>query len=438
MRAWRHRHANICARIDNVGGVSFYDGAGQLTQAGAKSYAWDPNGVAANTGDVTGADDELAADGTWTYSYDAAGQMTQRISSTNMKWVYTWDNQGHLLTAVKTDANNNVLVNASYTYDVYGLRIKSSISTNGGAAVVTKFLYVGPNLFATFGGTGGNTLQSRYMVGNLQDQWLARADVSGAVNWFLADHLGSVRDIYNNAGTKLYHADYDAFGNIKTEQFPGARPLVGFCGYQWDASLGLFYINARWYNPITLQWMTKDPKGFAAGDNDLRRYVGNSPTNATDPSGLEARKTKKATIEGLRESGDKLTPVHPPAPDDQGAKINLWGDGETRPRGFHVGQNKPNCVMAAYLASLAENRPDIIEKMFSFTKDGKIVVTLGAKGEEESFEFNVPTKDYGFADIERIIPRPGQRPGLDDNWKDSAIHLKNVYWVNLIERAYAL
>ena len=28
------------------------------------------------------------------------------------------------------------------------------------------------------------------------------------------------------------------------------------------------------------------PRGFAAGDNNLYRYVGNAPTNATDPSGL--------------------------------------------------------------------------------------------------------------------------------------------------------
>lgn len=32
-----------------------------------------------------------------------------------------------------------------------------------------------------------------------------------------------------------------------------------------------------------------DPLGFEAGDTNLYRYVGNSPTNATDPSGLKTR-----------------------------------------------------------------------------------------------------------------------------------------------------
>ena len=32
--------------------------------------------------------------------------------------------------------------------------------------------------------------------------------------------------------------------------------------------------------------MSQDPKGFAAGDTNLYRYVGNDPTNSTDTSGL--------------------------------------------------------------------------------------------------------------------------------------------------------
>ena len=32
-----------------------------------------------------------------------------------------------------------------------------------------------------------------------------------------------------------------------------------------------------------------DPLGYEAGDANLYRYVGNSPTNATDPSGLYER-----------------------------------------------------------------------------------------------------------------------------------------------------
>jgi len=129
----------------------------------------------------------------------------------------------------------------------------------------------------------------RYLTGSQADQYLAQIDASGTVGWFLTDHLGSVRDIMNNSGTIVYHADYDAFGNITYEVDSGNRALVGYAGYQWDAGISLFYCNNRWLNPVTQQWMENDPSGFAAGDPNLRRDVWNSPTNGTDPSGLKEK-----------------------------------------------------------------------------------------------------------------------------------------------------
>src|SRR4051794_5027778 len=39
------------------------------------------------------------------------------------------------------------------------------------------------------------------------------------------------------------------------------------------------------YEPGTGRWLNEDPIGFDAGDPNLYRYVGNEPTDATDPSG---------------------------------------------------------------------------------------------------------------------------------------------------------
>ncbi|MBX9627173.1 MAG: RHS repeat-associated core domain-containing protein, partial [Gemmataceae bacterium] len=40
------------------------------------------------------------------------------------------------------------------------------------------------------------------------------------------------------------------------------------------------------YDPNVGRWLQPDPIGFAGGDPNLYRYVGNSPTNFVDPSGL--------------------------------------------------------------------------------------------------------------------------------------------------------
>jgi RHS repeat-associated protein len=46
-----------------------------------------------------------------------------------------------------------------------------------------------------------------------------------------------------------------------------------------------YYNRARYLDPTTGRWTTQDPLGFAAGDANLYRYVGNRATLATDPSG---------------------------------------------------------------------------------------------------------------------------------------------------------
>jgi uncharacterized protein RhaS with RHS repeats len=43
------------------------------------------------------------------------------------------------------------------------------------------------------------------------------------------------------------------------------------------------------YDPTVGRWLSQDPIGFKAGDPNLYRYVGNGPTNATDPSGLKIK-----------------------------------------------------------------------------------------------------------------------------------------------------
>ncbi len=61
---------------------------------------------------------------------------------------------------------------------------------------------------------------------------------------------------------------------------------VGNSAIASDATSGLYYYCARWYDPGTGGYIGEDPLGFAAGDTNLERYVGNSPVNFTDPSGL--------------------------------------------------------------------------------------------------------------------------------------------------------
>jgi hypothetical protein len=62
-------------------------------------------------------------------------------------------------------------------------------------------------------------------------------------------------------------------------------------------------------------WESSAPCGFDAGDANLRRFVGNDPTNAVDPSGLltiiihGVNDTGETWAHGLRKSLQKAWPV---------------------------------------------------------------------------------------------------------------------------------
>jgi RHS repeat-associated protein len=59
-----------------------------------------------------------------------------------------------------------------------------------------------------------------------------------------------------------------------------------FTGRFFDRATGLQNNLERWYDPNTSRWLSEDPIGFAAGDANLYRYVGNRPTSESDPLGL--------------------------------------------------------------------------------------------------------------------------------------------------------
>jgi RHS repeat-associated protein len=82
------------------------------------------------------------------------------------------------------------------------------------------------------------------------------------------------------------HRKYDPFGDRRGTAAP-TDIVFGYTGKYFDDVTGLQNNWNRWYDPKQGRFISQDPIGFAGGDENLYRYVGNSPTNATDPSGLQ-------------------------------------------------------------------------------------------------------------------------------------------------------
>jgi RHS repeat-associated protein len=119
------------------------------------------------------------------------------------------------------------------------------------------------------------------------DQALASEDALGDILWPLADHLGSVRDIIDSDGNVENHILYNSFGEVVSETDSALGYLFGFTGRERDVESDLQFNRARYYDAAVGRWISEDPIGFAAGDTNLNRYVGNGPVDKVDPWGLQ-------------------------------------------------------------------------------------------------------------------------------------------------------
>jgi RHS repeat-associated protein len=104
---------------------------------------------------------------------------------------------------------------------------------------------------------------------------------------YLTDHEGSVHDIANTSGTVLDHVTYDSYGDVTSESSPSSGDRFKFDGMAWDAAIGLYYDNARYFDPTSGEFVSQDPTGFSAADANLYRFIGDGPTDGIDPTGLQ-------------------------------------------------------------------------------------------------------------------------------------------------------
>lgn len=103
------------------------------------------------------------------------------------------------------------------------------------------------------------------------------------------DGFGSVRQLTNSTGTVTDTYEYDAFGNIVNQTGTTPNNYL-YRGEQFDSDLGLYYLRARYYNPATGRFLSRDPEEGEANDpKTLHKYLyaGSDPVNGRDPLGRD-------------------------------------------------------------------------------------------------------------------------------------------------------
>ena len=112
--------------------------------------------------------------------------------------------------------------------------------------------------------------------------------ISGSVvSFYGTDGHGSVRFLTRTNGLVTDTYTFDAFGTLIAGTITTSNNYL-YCGEQWDADLGRYFLRARYYEPGLGRFTTMDT--FEGNPNDplsLHKYLycHAIPVNNTDPSG---------------------------------------------------------------------------------------------------------------------------------------------------------
>jgi RHS repeat-associated protein len=118
------------------------------------------------------------------------------------------------------------------------------------------------------------------------------------------DQLGSVRAVSSEMGDAISASGYEPFGRSFATGGPGS--VLGFTGHENDMEIGLTYMRARQYSPLGDRFLTPDPiQGGPGSPGAWNRfsYVGNSPINWSDPTGL----VREQRVDGCLACGGSWT-----------------------------------------------------------------------------------------------------------------------------------
>ncbi|MDQ1720573.1 MAG: hypothetical protein QOI26_307, partial [Pseudonocardiales bacterium] len=162
---------------------------------------------------------------------------------------------------------------STYAYDGSGLRASRATSTN--TQHFAWDLADGLPLLLTDGSTS-------YLYDDAGTP-IEQVDSAGSTLYYQHDQYGSTRLLTTQTGTVAAAFSYDAYGNLTGHTGTADSPLRWNGQYQ-DSDTGLYYLRARYYDPVTAQFLTRDP--LATLTQSPYGYAGGNPLNGSDPSGL--------------------------------------------------------------------------------------------------------------------------------------------------------
>ena len=242
--------------------------------------------------------------------YDDSGNIVE-----DDRYEYAYDEENRLLAVTrKADA----WLVGQYQYDALGRRVvKIAYPDPSGVPVETQYFYDDARVIEEQ--DVAEATEATFAYGPNIDEVLNMArEVGGATDdyYYHQNALGSVMAVTDELGAMAEHYEYDAYGRVLAFDSIGnpVSPNVWgnahstidnpymFTGRRFDEETGLFYYRARYYSCDKGRFFQRDPWEYADGMN-LYIYVGNNPSNWTDPNGRKKFKACDRLVKGKKRCG---------------------------------------------------------------------------------------------------------------------------------------
>ena len=247
--------------------------------------------------------DLIKEDGIWKYNYDLNGNLITKGNtatgaindgtfegwtfneSDGEVWKYTYDLFNRLVNVEHSESGTKSLSRvAEYKYDYRDLMIYRK-----SGSVCEYFAYDndGKLLYKETGS------EKHYYIYANSKLWceIVEKENTKKTYYHHTDHLGTTVCITDSTGKVIWNCEADAFGNVLSKKDSSFTP--NFTGKFIDENTGLYYFNARWYDPEMGRFITEDP---ARDGRNWFVYCENNPLVYTDPDGRETTDKNKAAI----------------------------------------------------------------------------------------------------------------------------------------------